>query len=55
MSSVLETQKYSRGTTPSPEIFAQTDPPLLKAASIDTFCLVAPQWYEIEKELQLYT
>jgi len=26
-----------------PEILAQTDPPLLKAASFDTFFLVAPQ------------
>jgi len=26
-----------------PEILAQTDPPLLKAASFDTFCSVAPQ------------
>jgi len=29
--------------TPSSEILALTDPPLLKAASFDTFCLVAPQ------------
>jgi len=27
--------------------------PLLKAASFDTFCVVAPQPYEIEKEVQL--
>jgi len=27
MSSFLETKKYFRGTTPSPEILAQTDPP----------------------------
>ena len=27
--------------------------PLLKAASFDTFCLVAPQPLEIEKEVQL--
>ena len=36
-------KKYSRGTTPSPEILAQTDPPLQKAVSFDTFCLVARQ------------
>jgi len=28
--------------------------PLLKAASLDTFCLVAPQPQEIEKEVQLH-
>ena len=28
--------------------------PLLKAASFDTFCLVAPQPQEIEKEVQLH-
>jgi len=28
--------------------------PLLKAASFDTFCLVAPQTQEIEKEVQLH-
>ena len=43
LSSFLETKKYSRGTTPSPEILVQTDLPLLIAASLDTFCLVAPQ------------
>jgi len=37
---VCRNKKYSRGTSPSPEILAQTDP-LLKAASSDTFCLVA--------------
>jgi len=52
--SFLETKKYSPGTTPSPEILAQTDPPLLKAASFDTFCLVARHPQEIEKEVQLH-
>ena len=28
--------------------------PLLIAASLDTFCLVAPQWYELAKEVQLW-
>jgi len=28
--------------------------PLLKAASFDTFCIVAPQPQEIEKEVQLH-
>jgi len=28
--------------------------PLLKAASFDTFCIVAPQAQEIEKEVQLH-
>ena len=43
MSSFVETKKYSPVTTPSPEIFARTDLPLLIASSLDTFCLVAPQ------------
>jgi len=34
---------YWQGDDRSPEMLAQTDPPLLKAASFDTFCLVAPQ------------
>jgi len=35
---------YWQGGRPlSREILAQTDPPLLKAASFDTFYLVAPQ------------
>jgi len=33
---------------------APNDLPLLKAASFNTFCLVAPQPQEIEKELQLH-
>jgi len=33
-----------------PEILAPSDLPLLKEASFDTFCLVAPQPQEIEKE-----
>ena len=45
---------YWLRTTPSPEILAQSDPHLLKAASFDTFCLVAPQPEEIEKEVQLH-
>jgi len=32
----------------------QVTHPLLKAASFDTFCLVAPQPQEIEKEVQLH-
>jgi len=53
VSSFLETKK----------IFPRDDPftlkswlklihPFLKAASFDTFCLVAPEPYEIEKEVQ---
>ena len=38
------------GGTTSPEILAQSDLPLLKAARFDTFCLVAPQPKEIELE-----
>jgi len=37
-----------------PEILAPSDLPLLKAASFDTFCLVAPQLQEIGKEVQLH-
>ena len=49
--SFAETKKYSPGTTTSPEILAPSDLyPLLKAASFDTFCLVAPQPQEIELE-----
>jgi len=40
---------YWQGTTP----WLQVTYPLLKAASFDTFCLVAPQSQEIEKEVQL--
>jgi len=43
VSSFVETKNYSPGTTPSPETLAPSDLPLLKAASFDTFCLVAPQ------------
>ena len=43
VSSFLETKKYSRGTTPSPEILAQSDLPLLIAVTFDTFYLVEPQ------------
>jgi len=39
--------------TPSPEILAQTDPPLQKVVSFDTFCLVARQRYKIEKKVPL--
>ena len=38
----------------TPEILAPSDLPLLKEASFDTFCLVAPQLQEIEKEVQLH-
>ena len=37
-----------------PEILALSDLPLLKAASFDTFCLVALQPQEIEKEVHLH-
>jgi len=37
-----------------PEILALSDLPLLMAASFDTFCFVAPQPQEIEKEVQLH-
>jgi len=50
----VETKKYSAGTTPSPEMLAPSDLPLLKAASFNTFCTVAPQPQEIEKEVQLH-
>jgi len=43
MSSFVETKKYSPGTTPSTEILPQSDISLLIAASLDTFCVVAPQ------------
>jgi len=43
MSSFLETKKYSQGRPLPPEILAQTDLPRLITASLDTFCLVAPQ------------
>jgi len=45
---------YWQGATTSPEILAPSDllPP--EAASFHTFCLVAPQPQEIEKEVQLH-
>jgi len=55
VSTFVETKKYSPATTLSPEILALNDLLLLKAASFDTFCLVAPQPQEIEKEVQLET
>jgi len=36
-------QYIGRVTTTSPELLAASDLPLLKAASFDNFCLVAPQ------------
>jgi len=54
VSSFVETKKYSPGTTPSPEILAPSDLPLLKAANFDTFYLEAPQLKEIGKEVQLH-
>jgi len=45
---------YWQGNDPFPEILPPSELPLLKAASFDTFCLVAPQPQEIEKEVQLH-
>jgi len=43
------------GDDPFPlKSWLQVTYPLLKAASFDTFCLVAPQTQEIEKEVQLH-
>ena len=53
MYSFVETKKYGPGRTLSPEILAASDLPLLKVASFDTFCLVAPQPLETEQEVQL--
>jgi len=39
--------------TPSPWNFGSFDSPLWQAVSFDTFCLVARQRQEIEKEVQL--
>jgi len=36
------------------KFWLQVTYPLLKAASFDTFCLVAPQPQEIEKDVQLH-
>ena len=41
---LVKTTNIPQGRPISPEILARTDPyPLLIAASLDTFCLVAPQ------------
>ena len=37
-----------------PETLAQSDLPLLIASSLDMFCLVAPQWKELAKKVQLW-
>jgi len=42
------------GRSLPPEILAQTDPLLMKAASFDTFYLVTPQGYELAKKVQLW-
>ena len=39
----VETKKYSPGTTLPLKFWLQVTYPLLKTASFDTFCLVAPQ------------
>jgi len=45
---------YWQGDDPFPlKSWLQVTYPLLKAASFETFCLVAPQPQEIEKEVQL--
>jgi len=46
---------YWQGDAPFPlKSWLQVTYPLLKAASFDTFCIVAPQAQEIEKEVQLH-
>jgi len=46
---------YWQGDDPFPlRCWLQVTYLLLKAASFDTFCLVAPQPQEIEKELELH-
>ena len=46
---------YWQADDPFPlKSWLQVTYPLLKAASFDTFCLVAPQPQEIEKEVQLH-
>jgi len=46
---------YWQGDGPFPlKSWLQVTYPLLKAASFDTFCLVAPEPQEIEKEVQLH-
>ena len=46
---------YLQGDDPfTLKSWLQVTYPLLKAASFDTFCLVAPQPLEIEKEVQLH-
>jgi len=46
---------YLQGDNPSPlKSLLQVTYPLLKAASVDTFCLVAPQPQETEKEVLLH-
>ena len=54
MSSFVETKSIPQGRPLPPEILAPNDLPLLKAASFNTFCLVASQPQEIEKEVQLH-
>ena len=54
MSSFVETKKIFPRDDPFPLKFGlQVTYPLLKAASFDTFCLVAPQPQEIQKEVNL--
>ena len=46
---------YWQGDDPFPlKFWLQVTYPLQKAASFDTFCLVAPEPQEIEKEVQLH-
>jgi len=46
---------YWQGDDPFPlKSWLQVTYPLLKAASFDTFCLVAPQLQDTEKEVQLH-
>jgi len=56
VSSFVETKKYiPQGRPLLPEILVQTDLPLLIAASLDTFCLVAPQRQELAKKSSVMT
>jgi len=53
--SFVETKKIFHRDDPFPlKSWLRVTYPLLKAASFDTFCLVAPQPQEIEKEIQLH-
>jgi len=52
MSSFVETKKIFPRDEPFPlKYWLQVTYPLMKAASFDTFCLIAPQPQEIEKEV----